>query len=259
MSNANLTGFSHAILDSQNRVLTATRSTYGILRFDFSTGIAQSVASGPFLQRATSIAFDQVGNLIVGGSDEWLTRINLTTGAQEHLTHFSFSSGIQDVDVGADGLMYVLDFGNYPSGEGRVFTYDSATGIQHLLAQGGDIYQAGDMMIAPDGNLLVLSSTNHASKIVKVDAKTGQQQLLKTLGDEGFISLDRDGSLLFAGFYGMDVERINLTSGVISHVGNIGGIGNLTGIAVVVPEPTATVLAILGAIAFFAGRRSRRN
>jgi hypothetical protein len=60
-----------------------------------------------------------------------------------------------------------------------------------------------------------------------VNIATGEQQFLKSLGDEGFIALDRDGTLLFAGFYDKNVQRINLTTGSVINVSNIGGTGIL--------------------------------
>lgn len=244
MSNGSLTGLCQVVLDSQNRAVAATRNTYGILRFDFVSGDARSIASAPFVQDSISLAFDLAGNLLVGSRDDWLTRVDLTTGIQEHLSKFSSSTVIQDIQVGTDGTIYVLDYGVFGSGGGRVVKVDPLSGAQQVLAQGGHIDQGSDMVIAPDGNLIVLSSTDRASKIVSVDRTTGLQQFLKSLDDTGFVALDGDGTLLFAGFYGRNVARINLTTGSVTILGSIGGVGNPTGIAVVVPEPSVICLMI---------------
>jgi streptogramin lyase len=255
MSNNSLTGLAQVILDSQNRALAATRSTYGILRFNFATGVAESVASGPFLANPYSLAFDHAGDLIVGSGDDWLTRINLTTGVQQHLSHFTSSTVIQDIEVGSNGLIYVLDGGVFPSGGGRVLTVDPLTGSQNLLVQGGDIYQGSDMAIEADGNLIISTSKNMSSKFVRVDAHTGQQQLLFSHGDEGFIALDADGSLLFAEFYANSVQRINLSTGSSSTFGHITSVGNLTGIAVVLPVPEPSVMALAALSVFIVAHR----
>jgi hypothetical protein len=257
MSNSSLSGLSQVVLDSQNRAVVATRNTYGVLRFDFATGLAQSIASAPYVQDSTSLAFDLAGNLLVGSRDDWLTRIDLTSGIQQHLSQFSSSSVIQDIQVGSDGTIFVLDYGQAPSA-GRVIKVNPLSGAQQVLTQGGNIDHGADMVIGPDGNLIVVSSMDNTSKLVRVDAMSGQQQFLQSLSDEGFIALDRDGTLLFAGFHDKNVSRVNLTTGAVTTVGSIGGIGNLTGIAVVlVPEPGTTTLIFL--CTFMAiGRRGRR-
>jgi hypothetical protein len=235
-------GLSHAVLDPQGRLLTATRDTYGILRMDFASGMHEPLVAGGPIVRPSTLAIDQSGRILIGDTDGWLIRADLQLGTKERLTRYISYSNIRDIEVGRDGTIYILDFGIINSGGGKLVALDPVTFDQTVITQGNHLFNASDMAIEPSGNILVHTSRFNSSKVVRVDVESGSQELLLTHDDEGFMTLDADGSVLIGLFNARTILRGNLATGELTPVAHIAGWGAITGIDVYIPEPNAIAI-----------------
>jgi len=249
-------GASHVVVDSRGRILTASRGAAGVVRIDPETGLSESVAVGGLLQQANCLAFEDDSTLIVGDRESGIVRVDLGSGTQELLTSYD---DVQDIAIGADGTMFLLDYGQYNSGGGRVLVLDPDTGSMSTLAQGGYLFNPVDMVLDANGDLLVSNGLEYgaSTQILRIDAETGSQDMLFTLRRSGFIALEDPDTLLYADFSENEILRAELSSGHTELVSSdFYYVGNLTGIAVFVPEPATFTLLALGGLAV-ARRRKR--
>ena len=250
-------GFSHVILDSCGRILTATRGSAGIIGIDPATGQIDSIASGALIRRPCALAFDNNDDLIVGDTYNGLVRVDLSSGTQELLTPYT---DIQDIEIDDDGNIFLLDFGRVNAGGGRVLTFDPVTESLSTLAEGGNLFNPADMTFGPDGNLLISNRlSNRQSQILQVDINDGNQEVLftdSTTNSEGFIDLENNQSLIVGHLYGNTITRIDLFSGDTQNVSYLGVYGHVTGIAVCpMPEPSSITLLFFGLASILCVRR----
>lgn len=252
-------GLSHVVLDAQRRILTTTRCAAGVVRIDPETGNMEGVVAGDLVQRPNALAFEDDSNLIVSDLDSGVIRVDLDSGTQQLITSFA---DVQDLEIGTDGTIFALDYGRFNSGGGRVLVIDPITGSISTLAEGGYLFNPSDMTIDANGDLLVSNRCNNfLSQILRIDTDSGSQDMLFTYGSTGFITLEDPDNLLIADFRNKEILRAELSSGDIQLVSSqFYYVGNLTGIAVVVPGPSTLILLATGALGLltYGWRRRRR-
>lgn len=238
-----LGGVSQVAFEPSGDILTATRGSFGIARVFPETGHVESAAAAPFIVDPFTLAFDLNGDLLVGDLENGLVRTDLDSGNQEIITSYN---DIQDIEVASDGTIFLLDFGFFPVGRGRVLTVDRITGTVSTLAEDGFLGNPGDMTIGPNGNLLISNRADTGSGIVRVDRTTGNQEMLFAIPTSGFLSLEDSEHLILGNFGNNEVVRAELATGNLEVLSDIGFNGNITGIRVFVPEPSAVSLLAVG-------------
>lgn len=179
-------GLSRVVLDSTGGIITTTRWALGVVRIDPATGIVETIADGPMLQRPFTVALDNSNELLVGDLNSGIVRVDLETGNQEQISTYR---DVNDIEVGADGTIYVLASGIVNAGGGRILTIDRQNGQHAVLSEGGMLFNPGDMSLSPGGELIVSNGrSNDLSEILTVDLTTGEQVLLFTFESNGFIT-----------------------------------------------------------------------
>lgn len=246
-------GLSHVRFDQHGKIVTTTRSPTGVLRIDPSSGQVETLASGSMLLNSFALAFENSNSLLVADLDSGLVRIDLTSGNQELVTPFN---AIQDIEIGIDGTIYALDFGVWGQGGGTVRTINPFTGTVSQLTSDGAMFNPADMAFDSTGNLLVSNGTiDNTSEIVRIDTHSGASTVLFPFDWSGFISLESSDYLLIANFGSNQIHRAEIATGQLSLLSELGVYGNLTGIAVAVPEPSSFSACLI--ILLILGNRSR--
>lgn len=249
-------GLSSALVSSEKKIVTTTRSDIGVLEIDPVTGASVSIASGDLLSRSFTIAFEGKTSLLVGDLDSGLVRVDLSTSEQSLLTTFN---DIADIEVAEDGTIYLLDYGRFESG--RILTLNPDTGELTTISDGGFFEDPVDMVFEPSGSLLVSNAHSlRYSEILRVDIKSGQQERLFSWNAQGTIALEDPSHLLIGEFRDNMVLRANIHTGEVTELAGELIYGNTTGIAVVVAEPETSALLNLAAVSLLASiRRLRRK
>ncbi len=256
---------SHLVLDRGGDIFSAERSGTanggpGIVRTNPANGKQSYFAEGPLLTRPGSLDFDSVGNLFVGDiNTNGIVRVDRTTGAQT-LIGIMDGIAIQDVAVAADGTIFALDSGRYNTNDGQVIRIDPATGKSTTVSSNGFLVDPADMFFNNDGNLIVSNRFNDfESHILEIDVQTGEQQLLFSLPNSGFIAYESPETLIYANFQNRDILRVDLATGDFDVLSpNVGNLYNLVGVAVFNPVPEPSSIGFLGLLSIVALRTRRR-
>lgn len=220
---------SQVVVDSVGRILTPTRSSKGVARIDPHTGTIMYIGAGT-MQYPANLAFENENNLLVGDLNRGIFRVNVQTGEQ---TLISLFTQAQDIEVGPDGTIYVLDFGSFGSGRGRVLKVDPRFGDVLVVAGGDPLFNPSDMSFSPDGTLLVLNGkSNTTSELLKVNLDTGELSTLFAVPFVGFISHESNDHIIIGDFNYGQLLRADLETGAYQLISRLGGYGNLTGVSV---------------------------
>lgn len=242
---------SHVIIDDGGLIVTSTRGSTGVVQVDPESGAYQSVIQGDPITRPASVAIDRDGNLVVADVHVGVFRVDLETHEFQLLTN---EAPIQDIEVGPNNTIYLLDSNGV--GPGRILSINSGTGQLTTVSEGGLIDEPVDMELDPGGNLYVSNArSNSSSDVLRIDVESGQQERLFTYGSPGFIALENPNHLLIGDFFNNEILRANIHTGEITLLADLGLGGNITGIAVVVPEPDTAVLLGFAAVGFLASKR----
>lgn len=166
-------------------------------------------------------------------------RLRVTTDTGQNL-RVNVATGATQLDV---ALAYVAadpNFGTPPAVVASAYT-NSVAGAMTTLLYNLDSSISALVTQAPTPNNGTLNTTALSSAAVFADSTfdiSGQTGI-------GYVVLD-----------GSTLSTINLANGDVTAVGAIGTVGSISGIAVLVPEPSAGLLA-LATLAGFAVRRRR--
>jgi sugar lactone lactonase YvrE len=185
--------------------INVTTST-AILRVDAVSGVRSVVSgdgagSGPAFSRLEGLAFAANGDLIAADRDAVpagtspfngaIFRVNVLTGARTIIASNAIGTGPQfrnplKAIVTASGDLFVLDV--TAGDDDCIFKVAVATGTRSLLSctgapgTGPDLNGANDLVVAPDGRLLVTDSdlSFGKSEILAVDPVTGARSTVSS-------------------------------------------------------------------------------
>ena len=227
-------------------------SANAIIKVDVATG-AQTLFTG--FHGPAFIDFDRGGKLLVtedGFNDGRLLRVDPQTGASTVVaTNLIRPRGFALAD---DGSIFVISFPTT-----ALLKVNPVTGTSTTISQGGMLSSDFDVLIGPNGDLIVVNE--YGPNIVRVNPATGDQSVIAegspfittTAGD-----WDSDGTLVVAdvGQLAMGgVRRVNVTTGAVSVISNG---GYPAGVDVIVPEPASAAGAVV-AVGWLVGGRRRRS
>jgi hypothetical protein len=111
---------------------------------DLDTGQQTLVAHGGLLDHPQDVVVDANGNLIVGNTGRApnylgsVIRINPQTGVQTVLAWFGNSTGLDSVELAADGTIYVGAISNGVT-PGKIYAVDPTTGAQRTISSGRNL------------------------------------------------------------------------------------------------------------------------
>jgi len=189
-------------------LLYTVKRTGGVVRTNLQTGVTETVVSNlPML--GYGVAVDLQGSIYVSGYRK-LLRYN-TDGSVE--TILTASGYLTDVDIGADGLLYVADYSN-----NRILKVDSS-GQFEVLASGGLLNRPYGLTFGDDGQIYIANLNGY--NILKLDA---DKQV--TIFADGlpyaplYISSDRKNGFYFTSNT-RSVSR-QTTPGAINHLSQSG-------------------------------------
>jgi hypothetical protein len=112
-------------------------------RIDTTTGQQTLVSDGGLFDHPSDIAVEFGGNVLVGNTGNVnnnyagsIIRVDPNTGTQTLVTSFGPDTGLDSLDVGDDGTIYVgaISTGNQP---GTIYAVNASTGAQRTVSSGG--------------------------------------------------------------------------------------------------------------------------
>ncbi|KXJ52756.1 MAG: hypothetical protein AXW15_10300 [Neptuniibacter sp. Phe_28] len=137
--------------------LYTVKRTGGVVRTNLQTGVTETVVSNlPML--GYGVAVDVDGSIYVSGYRK-LLRYN-SDGSME--TILTASGYLTDVDIGADGLLYVADYSN-----NRILKV-TPSGQVEVLASGGLLNRPYGLTFSDDGQIYIANLNGY--NILKLDA-----------------------------------------------------------------------------------------
>ena len=234
----------------------STGGTDGRLyQIDVTTQAVTFIGSTGF-QRIGGIAFNANGVLygVSGGSatQGTLLTINLTNGAATVIGLLSDpNAAVDGLRFNSQGVLYGSSFNN-SAGVGQLLTIDpsNANVLSSLTLSGsGNSYCAG---IAFDPlDVLYGSRGNANGRLEDLDLIQPNGTLTPIGGVEAIISdIAFSGGTLYGSSPSGELYSINPITGAKAFLFNT-GIPNFAGLAAPVPEPSASILVVLGILALF--------
>jgi len=166
----------------------------------------------------------------------------------------SLISGLDDpLSLASDGNghLFEANFGNNTIGE---YSTSGATINASLISGLNNPHQ---MVLDGNGDLFVanLAGTGTIGEYNATTGATISASLISGLGGNGSLAFDGNGDLFVATSNGT-IGEYNATTGAAIHASLVSGINDITGIVVVVPEPSTFALAAFGAAGLLACRRT---
>jgi hypothetical protein len=152
-------------------------------KVDVDTGIQMVLTAAWLFNHPVDVAVDQSGNILVLSTGNQgnsyagnVVRVDPATCAQSLVTSFGPDSGCDSMTVGVDGTIYIgtIGVGNVP---GRVYSVNPFTGVQAIIAAGGNLSLVEGIHTLRSGALGSTSTTtaidapsiiNGADALVKV-------------------------------------------------------------------------------------------
>lgn len=175
-------------------------------------------------------------------------------------TQLSLSNPFRDVLASSVGTVYVLE-------EGRIWIVDGETGEIEVagvprICDGTGLCASWGMALHPSGDLFVTDFTER--QIQRLDVETWEVKRSYSVGPVTDIAVAADGTVYFL------APSVGPSLSALAHLDSDSGVRtsvfrstqDLRGIAIVVPEPSATsgqIMSILILSLFFVGNRSRER
>lgn len=216
--------------------------------------INPSLITVPYSTSVTSLALDGQGHIYVADIASGTVGEYTTSGG---VINASLISGLQSPGALAfDGLgnLYIaLNVGGVTSGIGKYTT--SGNVVNASLIAG--LYDPAGLAVDNQGHLFVSLEDNGVVSEYTTSGSTLNASLIQGLNLPSGLALDGQGNL-FVVNQGAGSICEYTTSGAVVNASLITGLHGLYSIAVAVPEPSATVLALAGAAVIIARRRGIR-
>src|SRR6266849_2125666 len=131
------------VVDEPGNVQGADPGAIWVVNLD--TGKQTLLVHGGLLDHPQDIAVEPNGDLIVGNTGSAansyagsVIRINPQTGAQALVSSFGYNTGLDSLDLGVDGRIFVGAISNGPT-PGRIYSVNANTGSQCIVSSGGSI------------------------------------------------------------------------------------------------------------------------
>jgi hypothetical protein len=131
------------VVDEPGNVQGADPGAIWVVNLD--SGKQTRLVHGGLLDHPVDIAVEPNGDLIVGNTGSAangyagsVIRINPQTGAQTLVSSFGHDTGLDSLDLGMDGRIFVGAISN-GSTPGRIYSVNAETGSQGIVSSGGSI------------------------------------------------------------------------------------------------------------------------
>jgi DNA-binding beta-propeller fold protein YncE len=147
-----------------------------------------------------------------------------------------------------DGEIVVLEQGHAPTVPAALIGIDPATGQQRVISAGG--YLSNEIGANPNGFAYdaargVFWVVDRAAKLIQVNAGTGDQEFLLSVGsDPTAVAVESDGNLLVTDFHS-GLLRVDPVSGIVSVLAQGGLIGGVSPCAVELDSTGAPIVSAL--------------
>jgi len=137
------TGHNIYVVDEPGNVQGSDPGAIWLVNLD--SGKQTRLVHGGLLDHPQDIAVEPNGDLIVGNTGSAangyagsVIRINPQTGAQTLVSSFGYNTGLDSLDLGVDGRIFVGAISNGPT-PGRIYSVNANTGSQGIVSSGGSI------------------------------------------------------------------------------------------------------------------------
>ena len=230
------------------RIYTAQITTGSNVGIYSDTG--SSLGSIATSARPIGVAVSGTNLYVAGFATNTVARHNASTGALLNANFITGFSGLRNLQVDGSGNIFVAAFG----GTNNVTKWDSA-GV--AVAGFTTINLASAIGLALNGNDLFVSNLN--TTVSRYNATTGA--LLNASFVTGLSSaagMEVLNNTLYVASYGVGrVGTYNATTGAAINATFITGLGNPTDVMFVIPEPSTSLMLMLGGLALMLRQRHR--
>jgi sugar lactone lactonase YvrE len=152
-------------------------------------------AGSETVQLASPLGVEAANGVLYAADNPFVRRFDLETGAQLPSIEVPGAGILNDLDVAADGTIYITDMGTQDPSTWRVVKV-SADGTVSTLVSGEVLGRPNGLDIGPDGRIYLAPVATANVVVVNRDGSIAETIPVPTMGNDGIIV--RDGDILLS-------------------------------------------------------------